>query len=136
MIIFHILSLCFVAWTIFLSEREALAWFREEKETLDKEKLQKYHRRMWVGLVFMIATGSVLFWPDRDILPSIHAFQLKMFFVFCLLLNAFVLGKLMPIAAARSYKSLSRKEKMPLMVSGGISLLCWLGAFISAFFLL
>lgn len=132
----HILVLLFVAYTLFLSEREAVLWLRGKKETLDKEMLQKYHHRMWAGLLLMIATGLTLFWPDRDILPSIPAFQLKMFFVFCLLLNAFALGKLMPIATARSYKSLSRKEKMPLMVSGGVSFVCWFGAFTCAFFLL
>lgn len=136
MLIFHLGALCFVAYTLFLSEKEAFAWFRGKKETLDKEKLQKYHHRMWAGLLLMIATGLTLFWPDRDILPSIPAFQLKMFFVFCLLVNAFALGKLMPIAVTRSYKSLSVKEKMPLMISGGISFVCWFGAFISAFFLL
>lgn len=132
----HILVLLFVAYTLFLSEREALLWLRGKKETLDKEKLKKYHHRMWAGLLLMIATGATLFWEDRDILPSIPAFQLKMFFVFCLLTNAFAIGKLMPIAAIRSYKSLSVKEKMPLMISGGISFACWLGAFICAFFLL
>lgn len=132
----HILVLLFVAYTLFLSEKEAILWLRGKKETLDKEMLRKYHRRMWVGLLLMMVTGFILFWSDRDILPSIPAFQLKMFFVFCLLINAFALGKLMPIAAIRSYKSLSVKEKTPLMISGGISFACWLGAFICAFFLL
>lgn len=132
----HLLVLLFVACTIFLSEREALAWIFGKKEILEKEKLRKYHHRMWLGLFLMVATGAILFWHDRDILPSIPAFRLKMFFVVCLLVNGFALGKLMPIAAACPYKSLTKKEKAPLMISGGISLACWLGAFVSAFFLL
>ncbi len=136
MLIFHLLSLCFVAYTIFLSEREAFMWYAGKKETLDGEKLKHYHHRMWAGLGLMIVTGFFLFWGDRDILPSIPAFRLKMFFVACLIINGFALGKLMPIMTRRSYKSLTKKEKAPLFISGGISMACWLGAFISAFFLL
>lgn len=136
MIIFHILSLCFVAYTLFLSEREAFAWYAGKKEMLDGAKLEKYHRCMWAGLVLLVITGLFLFWPARDYLPSVPAFRLKMFFVACLFMNGFALGKLMLIAARRTYKSLTKKEKMPIFISAGVSLTCWLGAFISAFFLL
>jgi len=131
----HLLSLAFVVVTIFLADREAFAWIRGRKITLDAVRVGKLHRRMWLGLLFMIATGLLMAWENFGALFAFPLFRLKMFFVAALIINGLFIGKLMYVTAVRSYSSLSTQEKIPLFLAGAISAISWLGAAGSALLL-
>lgn len=131
----HLLILGFVGWNIFQADHLGFKWMRGTRAMLDKAVLEKYHLRVWIGLLGMIATGLLLFWPMREYLLARPQFYLKMAFVATLIINAFVIGHLQTKATRSTYASLSFKEKLPLFISGAVSTCCWLGAATTALFL-
>jgi hypothetical protein len=93
-----------------------------------------FHKATWIGLSIIITAGFFMFIGQSGYLLSLPAFKLKMFFVLCLIINAFVIGAHMMIATTRTFSSLTLKEKMPLFIAGGVSSISWIGAFIAADF--
>ncbi len=131
----HLLSLAYVAWNIFHADHMGFSWVRGKVHTLDEKRVRKYHRGTWVGLVLMITTGVLLFIPMREYLLGRPQFFMKMAFVFTLICNGLVIGTLQKTATSRPYASLTSKEKAPLFISGAISTICWIGAAVTALFL-
>lgn len=131
----HIVSLIFSAVGILLADHQAFNWLKGKTPTLDKAKLIKYHYWVSIGLGLMIATGFVLFWPMRDYLIGNTLFSIKMLCVVALVVNSFFIRKLMNVAIERPYAELTFRERAPLMISGAISGLSWLGAFAASLFL-
>jgi hypothetical protein len=132
----HLLSLIFVFWNVFHADHMGFTWIRGSKQLLDANIIKKYHYRTLVGLALMIITGLSLFWPIQEFLLARPQFYVKMGFVLALIINSFVIGSLSKIATSKSFASLTTKEKIPLVISGAVSTVSWLGAFIMAFFLI
>lgn len=133
----HLLSLAFTVVGIALSDKQAFAWLGGKAQTLDPALLKKYHRWVGLGLALMIATGLMLFYPQREKLLNNNPFFLaKMLAVALLVINVFVIGRFMKVATLKPYASLSAKEKIPLFLSGAISVGCWFSAATLAFFIL
>jgi hypothetical protein len=131
----HMTALAVAVVGILLADNLAFGWFRGKEATLDLVKLTKYHHTVSWGLTFLIVSGSLLFWPLRDYLLHSTLFLIKMFFVAVLVVNSLVIGRFLPIAATRTYASLSFKEKLPLMIIGAVSSLAWLSVVVAALFL-
>jgi hypothetical protein len=132
----HLLSLLYVAWNIFHADHMGFTWMRGKVKVLDEAKVHTYHIRSWIGLVLMIVTGFLLFWPMREFLLTRPQFYAKMAFVVTLVCNGFLIGNLQKKATTRTFASLSAEEKIPLFLSGAVSTLSWCGAAVMAFFLL
>jgi len=131
----HILFLCVAGLGILMADSSAFAWLRGKREVIGRETLFVSHWVVTAGLVGLILTGLVMFWPMREYLLSQPLFWLKMAFVAALVINSFFIEYLMHTAAHRSFASLSHAQKVPFIVSGGISTLSWLGAGITALLL-
>jgi len=131
----HFASILFIAWNVFHADHMGFDWIRGKVQTLDKDLVRKYHKRTWIGLGLMIVTGIGLFWPAKDMLLARPQFIIKMGFVLAIFINSFVIGALSKTSITKTYTSLSTKEKIPLIISGGISTISWLGATGMAFFL-
>lgn len=131
----HLLTLTFVAWNIIRADHVAFTWVRGKIDTLNKDTVRFYHRNVWIGLIGMILTGLLMFWPMREYLLSRPQFYLKMAFVFTLLVNGFVIGRLQEVATKKRFKELTTKEKLPLFISGAVSSIAWIGAGVAALFL-
>ena len=132
----HLFILALTAWNIVLADHMAFSWIRGKVNMLRKEETMKYHKRMWIGLIGMIITGVMMFWPMREFLLTRPQFYVKMLFVLGLVANGFVIGKLQHVATKQWYKELTLKEKVPLFISGAVSTLCWLGAAVGGFYLI
>ncbi|MEK7134772.1 MAG: hypothetical protein AAB805_00615 [Patescibacteria group bacterium] len=132
MLTLHIFSVIFSFCVIFLADKQGLAWIRGKKETLDPKWTRTLHQLAWAGLLALLATGAFLFWPRREYLLGQPLFAIKMLFVLALLINAILIGRLMHVATERPFRTLSFNERVPLFVSGAISLFSWLGALIAA----
>ncbi len=132
----HLLTLAFVAWTVFHADHMGFEWMRGKVRVLDRAKVKTLHRNTWLGLCGMIATGFLMFWPMREYLLGRPQFYIKMFFVLALIGNGFVIGRLQKVALTKSFAELTTKEKLPLMISGAVSTVGWLGAATMAFFLI
>jgi hypothetical protein len=128
----HLLALFLSLVVIVMADSEGFAWMRGKKQTLDPKRMHHTHLLMWAGLLALILTGIVLFLPRWDYLIYQPLFIMKMLFVAVLLVNAILIGRLIDIALTRSYASLSWNEKLPLLVSGGVSAFSWAGAIVLA----
>lgn len=132
----HLLTLALVALTILQADHSGYGWMKGKEAVLDAGKVRKLHERTWIGLMLMIATGFMLFWPRREFLLSRPEFYIKMTFVLALIVNGFVIGNFQKIATEKSYSTLSAREKFPLLISGAVSTISWIGAAAVAFFLI
>lgn len=131
----HLLALAFVAWNVFHADHLGFNWIRGKVPMLDTDTVKKYHNRTWFGLILMILTGFILFWPTREYLLTRPQFFIKMGFVLALFINSFVIGILSKTSTTKTYSSLTFSQKLPLIISGGVSTVSWLGATVMAFFL-
>ena len=131
----HLLVLAYAAWNIFHADHMGFNWMRGKVATLDDTQVRKYHRGTWIALVLAIVTGIFAFLNVRFIIVY-PQFYIKMGFVIALIINSFVIGALSKIPTAKTFASLSTKEKLPLMISGAVSMASWVGAAIMALFIM
>lgn len=131
----HLLILTFIGITIVRADAMAFAWMRGKTPHLDETKVKKLHVHMWIGLALMILTGIIMFFPMREYFLHRVQFFAKMAFVLILVINGLVIGYLQKKTFNRTYKELTLREKLPLMISGGVSAFAWLGAFVGGFFI-
>jgi hypothetical protein len=131
----HLLVLTFIGITIIRADTMAFAWMRGITPHLNDVKVKKLHRHMWIGLTLMIITGIAMFFPMREYLLHRVQFFAKMTFVLILVVNGLVIGHLQKKTFNRTYKELTLREKLPLMISGAVSVLAWLGAFAGGFYI-
>jgi hypothetical protein len=133
----HLLTLTITAFGIFKADHQAFLWLRGKTLTLNLVQLKRYHHWVGTGLTVMILTGFGLFYPNRAVLLNGNKFFLiKMMAVALLVINSFIIGRFMNVAATKPYANLTFSEKLPLMLSGAISFGCWVGAAMLAFFIL
>lgn len=128
----HVGTLFLLIPVILFADHEGLAWVRGKKETLSAKTMIILHRLVWVGLGVMILTGAIMFWPLKDYLLYAPAFYIKMFFVFVLVINSFFINHFMQLAIEKPFASLSLEEKRPLLISGAVSSISWIGAILAA----
>lgn len=128
----HVVTVFFSFGVIMLADKQALSWMRGKQLTLNPKRLHLYHWLTWLGLIVLIITGSIMFWPRADYLLREPLFIMKMLFVGMLVVNAILIGRLMNVAVSRPFASLSKAELLPLFASGAISMTAWVGAAIIA----
>jgi len=132
MLTLHVLSVIFSFCVVIFSDKVGFSWIRGKKETLEHKTVQRLHVLTWIGLIALIITGVILFWPFKNYLLHQPLFIIKMLFVLALVINAFLIGRLMNVALERPFQSLTFSEIAPLMLSGAISIFSWFGALIVA----
>lgn len=136
LLLLHLVILGVTALCILCADIYATPWLRGKKDTLDKKIVSRVHTTVTIGLIGMLTTGIFLFLPAREYLVfQSSAFVSKMLFVFALVLNSFVIEKYMIIATQKKFSETTKDERIVLFVSGAISVISWIGAFVSAFFL-
>jgi uncharacterized membrane protein len=132
----HLLILAFVAWNTFHADHLGFKWIRGQINILNKAEVQKYHRRVWFGLIGMIVTGLIMFLPLREYLLTRPQFYVKMAFVLTLIINGFFIGRLQNIATTKWFKETTPQEKIALFISGAVSTIAWIGAAIGGLYLI
>jgi len=132
----HVLCMVFSIGVIFFADKDAFAWLRGTKPLLDRARMYRTHLLMWGGLLALMGTGVTLFLPRATYLLSQPLFIIKILFVAILFVNAVVIGRLVDVAVTRPYASLTVSEKLPLLVSGAVSVLGWTSVILIAFYLL
>jgi len=124
----HITFLCLSGLGILVADKGAFAWLTHKRDTVSKTELFVSHWVVTIGLSGLVLTGLYLFWPMRDYLLAQPLFWLKMIFVLTLVVNSFFIEYLMHTAAHTPWRALSRRERVPFIVSGALSTLSWVGA--------
>ncbi len=127
----HLIFVAFSFFWIIRSDFSGLLWILGKKEKLEIEKLEKFHKYVWIGLLGLIATGIFLVLQKSYLLEDFN-FRLKMFFVFVLFVNSFFIGNKMKLASENSFKDLSLQNKVLIFIFGAISTISWISAFVLA----
>lgn len=131
----HIASFVVTISVVLVSDIYALAWVLGKKAVLSKQKLTGLHNLIKLGLLVSVTTGALMFWPAREYLVTSPAFWVKMFFVFVLIINGYLIGRHLNIPPTKSFASLEKDEKRPLIISALVSTISWITVFVSALFI-
>ena len=134
-VIVHLFGLAVSVVLIILADGYAMSWLRGKRETLSLAKLKKIHYAITASLGLMILSGLYMFWPARSDYLSLPLFKLKLFFVGILVINSFLIGRLMEVASQKPFRELSGVEKRKIFVSGVASAIGWAGAIFLGFYI-
>lgn len=126
----HLALVIATALAVFIADEQALVWMLGKKEVLSQKVITALHLLTTFGLGGILVTGGLMFINRISYLLSEPIFIIKMIFVGALVINAFFIERLAHIAYVRSFKSLSPSEKLPLLISGGVSVSGWVGAIV------
>ena len=128
----HIGSLCLAGVGILYADTSALGWLLGKHATIDKRAVFVSHWIVTLGLAGLLLTGSYLFWPMRNYLITSPLFLTKIAFVIALVINSFIIERLILIAEIRPFRTLTLTKQIEFFVSGAVSTASWAGAFILA----
>lgn len=128
----HLTILLGTVLVILYTDHVGLQYFRGRARTLSAARVYALHTAVWFGLLGMIATGLTMAWPALPVLLTLPLFILKMCFVGVLFVNAIFIGFFVSTSTTTAFADLSLRQKAPLILSGALSTIGWLGAMVSA----
>lgn len=131
----HIGTLFVIGGLMLATDFSVLKWIQGSLPMLPHQKTLRLHRFIWGGLITLLITGILLFYPYKDFLVTLTAFRIKIAFVGLLILNSFYIGKVLPLGTTQTFISLSPSQKTNLFISGSMSVVCWIGATITGMML-
>lgn len=129
----HVFILFTTLAAVVIADVQGLRWVIGHVQTLNARVLHLLHYLVYAGLLGMIVTGVTMFSRDSEYLLSLPNFLVKMFFVAALVINSFVIGSHIKVAAEKPFAALSGKEKMWLIGSGLVSGISWVTAMLLGF---
>ncbi len=131
----HLITLGIAVCGILFADHMGFGWIRGKTPTLNPKTLVRTHWVVGISLGAMLGSGSVLFWNAHQYLLTDPTFYIKMTFVLALIINSFVIERFLNVATTQPFATLTKKQKLPLIISGAVSTLSWIGAATTAFFL-
>lgn len=132
----HLSILIVTAAMVFVADHLGFAYMRGSRSVLPRGPILTLHYVVSAGLVGMIATGIALVLPMWEYTLQDPVFYLKMFFVLCLVFNAWVIKNVSTHAIQTPFALLAPNIKHFMMVSGSVSFVSWVGAACTGFFFL
>lgn len=134
-LVLHGISLVFVITMLALSYASGISWMKGRSTLLNAKKIATYHHSLWLGIVLMITTGFGAFWSHHTEFLAKWQFHTKMSFLLVLIINCVVINRLIKVGTTREWNSLSKKEKLPIIITTTASTICWTGIIIMAMFI-
>lgn len=126
----HVLFVIISLITVVIADEHALMWMLGKKQTLPAKRVEIFHVVTSLGIAGLLLTGGLMFMDRASYLLSDTTFLVKMGFVGALVINGFFIGAFSKVATTRTFASLSTKERLPLLISGAVSGIGWVGAVI------
>lgn len=128
MTLIHLTLVILTGLIVIYSDEQAFMWVLGKKHTLNARTIDILHIVVSIGLAGIIATGGLMAIRSLSYFLSDPLFLTKMFFVGALIINGFFIDKLSTTATERPFRELSNRERLPLLVSGAVSVTGWVGA--------
>jgi hypothetical protein len=125
LVLIHISVIIVTGLLVLYSDEQALLWVLGKIPVLDQKRVTVLHRSVSIGLALLLITGGLLYIRDVPFYISDPVFIVKMVAISALILNTYVIERLSHIATTRSYSSLTEKERLPLFISGAVSVAGW-----------
>jgi hypothetical protein len=128
---FHIAFICATLLLVVYADEQALLWILGRTRVMNERRLEWLHALVGLGLAGLIATGGLLFFlGGYSFLITDPVFIIKMVLVLALVVNAFFIAYVNKVAVYRSWAELTPAQRLPLIISGAISVIGWVGALI------
>lgn len=135
MVLLHIIAIFFTGLCVLYSDEQGLMWMLGKKQLLEHDRVAFLHTAISLGLPLIILTGGLLALPSLSYYLHNITFLIKMGFVGALIVNGFFIGSIATKATTHTFTSLTPAQRLPLLVSGTVSVLAWSGALIAGFLL-
>lgn len=126
----HLLIAGVTGLTVLYADEQAAVWFLGKRDYFHPGTMRFLHHAVSGGLALLIITGGILYYQAPPAYLSLGSFDIKMVLVFALILNTYAINRFSNVALTRPFSSLSRAERIPLYISGGISAFGWATTFI------
>lgn len=126
----HLIIAIVTGLVVLYADEQALTWFLGKQQLFDPKTTTFLHRTVATGLAALIVTGGLLYVQAPAAFLSSPTFIVKMAMVLALICNTYFIDNFSRIAITRPYISLSRRERFMLFVSGGVSFVGWVTAFV------
>lgn len=123
--VIHLIIVIGTGLLVMYSDEQAAMWILGKKSVLDHKKVSFLHNSVTVGLTILLITGGFLYLQAPAAYVSHPTFVVKMVAIAALIINTYVISTLSHIAISRPYASLSNKERIPLFISGFVSIAGW-----------
>lgn len=131
----HILAVFITIGLVLISDLYGLRWVIGNRQTLNLTLLTRLHHAVWFSLFLTMSAGALLAAPYFSYLITTAPFQIKLFLIACLNLNAWLIGKHLLIASTTPFAAVPQPEKLWIIGSGLVSTTGWIGALIAAQFI-
>ncbi len=115
---------------VLYSDEQALAWVLGKKAQLDGKRIAFLHTIISVGLGALLITGGLLYLRAVPAYLSDTTFIVKLVAIAALILNTYVIERFSHVAISRPFAAVSHRERIPLFISGGISVAGWATAIV------
>lgn len=132
------LHIAFIIGTLLLvlyTDEQALMWMLGKKRVLNEKSVRLLHHAIATGLALLLITGGLLYSSAAISYLSNPTFIAKMVAIAALIINTYFIGKFSPLATMHSFKELTRSQRLPLFISGAVSVVGWVGAVVSGLLL-
>ena len=126
----HLTIAIITGLTVLYADEQAALWVFGKKQLFNPGTTRFLHKAVTTGLALLIITGGILYSQAAPAYLSLRTFDVKMVTVFALILNTYAINRYSKIAVTRPFASLSAQERFPLYVTGAISFVGWVTAFV------
>ncbi|CAN5711513.1 hypothetical protein BH11PAT2_BH11PAT2_08790 [soil metagenome] len=123
--IIHFGIVILTGMVVLYSDEQALQWVLGRKRILNKARIAFLHRSVSVGLVLILVTGGFLYLRAVPAYLTSPTFIVKMVAVGALVLNTYFIEKFSHVATSQTFASLPKSKRLPLFLTGGISVMGW-----------
>lgn len=115
---------------VLYADEQAFLWVLGKRALMDEKRVRVLHHAVTSGLALLLLTGGYMYAQAAPAYLSIPTFVVKMATVLALILNTYAIGRFSSVALTRPFASLSHAERLPLFITGAISFLGWVTAFV------
>jgi hypothetical protein len=121
----HLTLIIVTGLAVLYSDEQAFLWLLGKKETLSRGLVQTLHTCVSWGLGSILISGGLLYFRAPVAYLTNLTFLVKLGAILALIFNTYVIEKFSEVAITRPYRSLSPRERLPLFLSGAVSVGGW-----------
>ena len=107
------------------ADEQGFMWILGKKRVLNERLLEWLHALTGLGLAGLITTGGLMLLNGYAFLLSDPVFIVKMVAVAALILNGFFISYVNKVATHTAWADLSSRQRLPLLISGAVSVCGW-----------
>ena len=126
----HIIAVIGTGLVVLYSDEQGFLWMLGKKKVLNQKRVALLHHLVAAGLAVLLITGGLLYIQAVPYYLSDPTFIIKLIAISALILNTYAIERFSKVAISKTFSSLTSSERLPLLVSGVVSVLGWITALV------